>query len=276
MRFSAQVAIIQPDKFGAWRLLAILPRLKTRATVLGLRSFHMPIAKEGFREIALATVVLGLCAGGSVLVFWPLAIPFLVIWLWVLFFFRDPKRSHDYQPGDLCAPADGTVTEVTQLDSYEPLGGPAVRIGIFLSIFNVHVNRAPCSGRVRSLSYRAGEFIDARHPESGRRNESNTLLIEPDPPMSGPVEVRQVAGVLARRIICHARANEYLPIGSRFGLIKFGSRTELIIPRRTGTETKVKVGDKVRAGLTIVARQPLETGAASGVEQPQGEVCVQA
>ena len=233
----------------------------------------MPIAREGLREIALATLVLGAGAivGGYLL--WPLAIPFVVIWIWVVSFFRDPKRRRDYQPGDLCAPADGTVTEVTELDTYGPLGGPAIRIGMFLSLFNVHVNRAPCAGRVRSLSYRAGEFLNARHPESGRRNESNTVTIEPDPPMPGPVQVRQVAGVLARRIICHATANEQLPIGARFGLIKFGSRTELIIPRQESTEIKVKVGDKVLAGLTIVARQPVETGPDRHVEQARVEAC---
>ena len=218
----------------------------------------MPIALEGLREIALATVVLGLCAWGASLVSWPLAIPFVLVWVWVISFFRDPNRQRSYVSGDLCGPADGTVTEITELEHHEPIGGPAVRIGIFLSIFDVHINRAPCSGRVRQLSYNSGEFLDARRPESGRRNESNSLLIDPDAPMPGPVEVRQVAGLIARRIICHAAASEHLHIGSRFGLIKFGSRTELIIPRLANTEVLVRVGDKVRAGLTIVARQPAE------------------
>ncbi len=162
------------------------------------------------------------------------------------------------------------MTEVAELDMVEAIGGPAVRIGIFLSLFDVHINRAPCSGRVRSLSYRPGEFLDARRPDAGRRNESNTLLIDPDDPMPGPVEVRQIAGLLARRIICHATAEQHLSIGARFGLIKFGSRTELIIPRGQGTEIKVKPGDKVRAGLTVVARQPVEPHGA--VEPTRREV----
>jgi phosphatidylserine decarboxylase len=217
----------------------------------------MPIAKEGLREIALATLVLGLLAWGGAWVYWPLAIPFALVWVWVLSFFRDPTRRGTFQPGDLCSPADGTVTEITHWDDYEPLGGPAIRIGMFLSLLNVHVNRSPCSGTVRSLSYRAGEYLDARHSESGRRNESNALLIDPDGAVPGPVEVRQVAGFLARRIICHARVNQHLTIGSRFGLIKFGSRTELVIPQCDDTEILVKVGDKVRGGLTVMARQPL-------------------
>ncbi len=217
----------------------------------------MLIAKEGIREIVLSTLILGACVAGAWWLYWPLGIPFVIVWIWVISFFRDPVRKRSFEAGELCSAADGVVTEITELDDHESIGGPATRIGVFLSIFNVHANRAPCSGRVRSLSYRAGEFLDARHPESGFRNESNTVLIDPDPPIPGPVEVRQVAGKIARRIVCHAEANEHLPIGTRFGMIKFGSRTELIIPRQTGTEILVGIGDSVRAGLTIVARQPV-------------------
>ncbi len=230
----------------------------------------MPIAKEGLREIALATVVLGLFAWGAAWASWPLAIPFALVWVWVLSFFRDPIRLGVFERGELCSPADGTVTEITFLDNYEPLGGPVIRIGMFLSLFNVHVNRSPCSGAVRSLAYRAGEYLDARHPESGKRNESNTLLIDPDAPLPGPIEVRQVAGFVARRIICHALTGQHLNIGERFGLIKFGSRTELVIPRCDGTQILVKLGDQVRAGLSVLARQPLT---ASCLNSPAGDDC---
>jgi phosphatidylserine decarboxylase len=239
---------------------------------------EIPIAKEGLREILLSTVILGIGASASAYWFWPGAIPFVVLWVWVVSFFRDPRRQRAFEASHLCAPADGTVTEVTPLGGYEPLGGPAIRIGIFLSLFNVHVNRAPCSGRVRSLAYRAGEYLDARHPESGHRNESNTLLLDPDPPMPGPVEVRQVAGLLARRIVCLAKANEHMPIGTRFGMIKFGSRTELIIPRVAGTEICVKVGDPVRAGITVIARQPVAAGVPVPEPQPTayaGSTCIE-
>lgn len=215
----------------------------------------MPIAREGYREIAVSTAVLGACAWGVSGFSWLLAIPFVIVWIWVLSFFRDPKRQRSYDAGDLCSPADGTVTEISELEYHETINGPAVRIGIFLSLFNVHINRSPCSGRVRSLSYHAGEFLDARHAEAGRRNESNTIVIDPDAPIGGPIEVRQIAGLVARRIICHAVGNQYLKTGERFGLIKFGSRTELIIPHVPGTEVAVSVGDKVKAGLTILARQ---------------------
>lgn len=233
----------------------------------------IPIATEGSREIVWATLILGALALGSAWITWPLAVPFILLWVWVLSFFRDPRRIRAYAAGDLCSPADGTVTEVSALDGYDAIIGPAWRIGIFLSIFNVHVNRAPVSGRVRAVLYRPGEFLDARHTESGRRNESNTIVIDPDPPMPGPLVLRQVAGLVARRIICHAKVNDHLAIGERFGMIKFGSRTELIIPRRANTEIMVKIGDVVHGGLTIVARQPIgpaQRSAGSSGAEDQG------
>ncbi len=217
------------------------------------------IAKEGIREISLATLILGGLAALACWLFWPLAILPLVVWVWVLAFFRDPPRRRTFAPGELCSPADGTVTEISELDHHDAIGGPAIRIGIFLSLFNVHVNRSPCAGKVRSLYYRAGEFLDARHPECGRRNESNTVLIDSDAPIPGPVEVRQVAGLVARRIICNAKVNDHMATGQRFGMIKFGSRTELVVPRFAETQVAVKIGDKVRGGLTLLVRQPLET-----------------
>lgn len=215
----------------------------------------LPFAKEGLREMTLGTLVLAGIAWGLSMLYVPLVIVPLVLWVWLMSFFRDPGRVGVYAPGDLCSPADGTITEITELDGYESFEGPHLRIGMFLSLFNVHVNRAPCAGMVRTVTHQPGKYLDARHPESGVLNESNTLVIEPDAPMPGPIAVRQVAGLVARRIICHARPGDHVPIGCRFGLIKFGSRTELIIPKDEGTEVLVSIGDKVRGGLTILARQ---------------------
>lgn len=223
----------------------------------------MRIAKEGLREILLATLVLGALAGGAAWVWWPLGIPFVIVWLWVLSFFRDPRRVRSYKPGDICSAADGTITEIARLETHELINGPAIRIGAFLSLFNVHVNRAPCCGSVRTATYRKGEFLDARDPLSGERNEAMTIVIDPDF-LPGPVIVRQVAGLVARRIICHAKPGDRLSIGERFGLIKFGSRTEVIIPLTAQTEILVKPGDKVRGGLTILARQAVVARGESG------------
>ncbi|MEK6677254.1 MAG: phosphatidylserine decarboxylase [Planctomycetota bacterium] len=223
----------------------------------------MTIAREGIREIAVATLVLWACGAIGGWLYWPLSIPFVAVWLFVVAFFRDPTRVGVYSPGELCSPADGTVTEITPLDSHEVIGGPATRIGIFLSLFNVHINRMPCGGTVRSTTYRKGEFLDARHPESGKRNEANTVVLDTHGELPGPVVVTQVAGLVARRIICHVQAGDSVTIGERFGLIKFGSRTELIVPRLEGTEIVVRLGDGVKAGLTVLVRQRVKPEATS-------------
>ncbi|HUU83035.1 MAG TPA: phosphatidylserine decarboxylase [Phycisphaerae bacterium] len=216
----------------------------------------MSLAREGLREMVVATLVLG---AGAVVAAWlwhPAAVaPFVIVWAWVISFFRDPARVARCAAGELCAPADGTVTEITRLDHDDQIGGPALRLGIFLSIFDVHANRSPCAGTVRSVTYRKGTFHDARNARSGPENEANTLLIDPVAPIRGPIVVRQVAGLIARRIICHAVAGSELAIGQRFGMIKFGSRTELIVPDDGAVVPAVEIGTKVRAGLTILVRQ---------------------
>ncbi|UCG16633.1 MAG: phosphatidylserine decarboxylase family protein [Phycisphaerales bacterium] len=222
----------------------------------------------------IATVGLGALTALAVWQYWPAAVLPVALWLFVMAFFRDPRRIALFARGELCSPADGKVTEITRLDHHEKIGGPAVRIGIFLGIFDVHANRSPCRGRVVSVTYARGRFLDARNPKSGRLNESNTLLIDPNPPVAGPIIVRQIAGLIARRITCRAMEGDDLMIGERFGMIKFGSRTELIIPDRAETEIKTWVGQSVRAGISVVAvqRSNLSSGGSharySETEQP--------
>jgi phosphatidylserine decarboxylase len=215
----------------------------------------MRLAEDGIREVVIATIVLGGAAWLVGRLCWPAAIVPVVVWVFVLAFFRDPRRVASFQPGQYCAPADGKLTEVARLDHHDRIGGPAVRFGIFLSIFDVHANRSPCAGRVELIDYTPGSFLDARDPESSHRNEANTLVIHPVPPLVGPIVVRQVAGKLARRIVCHVGRGDDLRIGQRFGMIKFGSRTELILPAGENLDIPVGVGQKVRAGLTVLAIQ---------------------
>ena len=214
------------------------------------------LARDGLREVLVATLVLG---GGAAVAAWSwhwgAAVPLLIVWGWVISFFRDPRRVARCGQGELCAPADGMVTEITRLNDHELIGGPALRVGIFLSIFDVHANRSPCAGAVRSVTYRKGRFHDARDARSGPENEANTLIIDPRPPIRGPIVVRQVAGLIARRITCHAGRGTELSAGERFGMIKFGSRTELIVPDDGAVQVMVVVGAKVRAGLTTLLRQ---------------------
>lgn len=206
--------------------------------------------------MTVGTLILGGAALACVWYWhWAASLPLVLVWGWVIAFFRDPNRVPRCGPNEMCAPADGTVTEITRLDHHPHVGGPARRIGIFLSIFNVHINRMPCSGAVRDVAYRPGKFLDARNPRSGAENESNTLILDATLPYRGPVVIRQVSGKIARRIICHASPGDSVETGQRFGLIKFGSRTELIVPDDVGLEVLVKVGDKVHGGETILIRQ---------------------
>lgn len=168
-------------------------------------------------------------------------IPFYVLAAFCLYFFRDPERTAP--TGDaIVAPADGKVVAIRQL-------GPAqTRISIFLNIFDVHVNRTPIPGRITEVLYRKGKFLVASHEEASVENEQNTLVVQSS---RGPVVCRQIAGLIARRIVCHKQAGDVVAAGERIGYIKFGSRVDVLF----GSEWKpaVKVGDRVSAGTTILA-----------------------
>ena len=185
---------------------------------------------------------------------WPLAIVPGVLLLLIVYFFRDPPRRIPQAPGLLVAPADGVVAEVTEVDHHSFIGGPAVRIGIFLSIFNVHINRVPLRARVIKLIYSPGEFLNAMKEESRLRNENLVIGLEEEDAPHRRIVVRQIAGLLARRIVCELRPGEVVERGHKFGMIKLGSRTELIVPREEDLKILVHVGDAVRGGSTIVGR----------------------
>jgi len=174
--------------------------------------------------------------------------------IWALTFFRDPQRRCPPDTNLLLAPADGRVTDIQQVAESSFIQGPALRIGIFLSIFDVHINRAPCNVRVETIHYKKGRYINAMSPESGRVNESNDLaLVRTDSPRDRLV-VRQISGAIARRIVCKTAPGEELAGGERFGMIKFGSRTELYVPVREEVNCLVRLGDKVKAGLTPLVK----------------------
>jgi len=173
-----------------------------------------------------------------------------IVLIWAMMFFRDPERRCPQDSNLLLAPADGRITEIETIDEISFIEGPALRIGIFLSIFDTHINRAPCSARVKKITYRKGKYLNAMNPQSGRLNESNELdLTRTDSPKDKLI-VRQVSGAIARRIVCAAAEGQQLAGGERFGMIKFGSRTELYVPVRENAKCLVKKGDKVKAGLT--------------------------
>lgn len=181
--------------------------------------------------------------------------------IWVLSFFRDPHRLCPPDVNILLAPADGQIMDVETVNEDNFIEGEALRVGIFLSIFNTHINRSPCNVKVEKISYRPGSHKVASNSKAGRLNESNELhLVRTDNPKDKLI-VRQISGSIARRIVCRTKEGQQLNIGEKFGMIKFGSRTELYVPlnpnsREYTWEPKclVSVGDKVKAGLTPIVK----------------------
>ncbi len=178
----------------------------------------------------------------------------VLVLIWALMFFRDPNRRVVRDDTMLLAPADGRIADIEKVEEADFLGGPALRIGIFLSIFNTHINRAPCDATVEKITYRPGKYLNAMNRRAGKVNESNNLvLVRTDNPPDRLL-VRQISGAIARRIVCAAREGQQLTGGERFGMIKFGSRTELYLPADKQIECLVRVGDKVKAGMTPLAK----------------------
>jgi phosphatidylserine decarboxylase len=221
---------------------------------------HLGLARPGLAEVVIFTLVflvlaapLAVAALVSHAAWWVLFVGLTVVWLGMISFFRDPTRALPSDARALLSPADGTVTHVGVVEEADFPGGKAFRISIFLSIFNVHVNRVPRTGRVVSVRYFRGAFLDARHPDCATRNEQ--LWIDFEEAGTGrPLRVKQIAGAIARRIVCWLRLGEEVTAGDRFGMIKFGSRTEVLVPAGAAVEVQVKVGDKVKGGATVLLR----------------------
>ena len=219
---------------------------------------RIPFARWGLAELQLmgypmlaATIAVAILAPGPYRFL--AAIPGILFFL-VAYFFRDPNRNIPTDNDILVSPADGTVAEVTELEHDEFIGGPSVRIGIFLSIFNVHINRSPCDAKVIELQYSPGEFLNALNPESAIRNENMWIGLEQESAPHRLMVVRQISGLIARRIVCDLKPGDVLPAGFKFGMIKLGSRTELILPLEDGLKIEVSVGQKIKAGSTIMVR----------------------
>jgi phosphatidylserine decarboxylase len=170
--------------------------------------------------------------------------------LFVLSFFRDPQRHAAGGEDDLVSPADGLVSDIVELDCPD-VGEGCTRIGIFLSVFNVHVNRVSCSGEVKSVSKRNGGFFDARDKRAIEENEAATIVIER--PDGRRVGIRQITGLIARRIICPVSIGDRFERGQRYGMIRFGSRTELIVRTADLDQVMARVGDTVKGGETLLA-----------------------
>jgi phosphatidylserine decarboxylase len=215
---------------------------------------RIPLARYAGRELALFGG-LSLAATGVLAITWWYAAPLpAAVFVFVVAFFRDPERRVPQGPGLVVAPADGCVTEVSQADGPPLLAGRVHKIGIFMSLVSVHVNRAPCSGRVETVEHRPGRFLNARDPAATTENESASILLADAEGRGGRVLVRQVAGLIARRIVTAAAPGDRLERGQRLGMIKFGSRAEVYVPVESGFEVLVVPGQSVKAGETVLGR----------------------
>lgn len=204
----------------------------------------MRIAREGIMYVLVpaALMVVFLVLG-----FWPVGLLFGVLSAFMLFFFRDPKREPPRDSNVVVAPADGRVTRVKPVQSDTTTS--ATLISIFLSPLDVHINRAPIAGEITDVSYTRGKFLMATNEKASLVNEQNALTIKGE---KITVVCKQIAGILARRIVCWKRSGESVQLGERFGLIKFSSRTDVLLPGNV--EVLVTEGKKVRGGTTIIGR----------------------
>jgi phosphatidylserine decarboxylase len=221
---------------------------------------RLRLARYGLAEVvcfSLLFLVLTIIFGvAGLLGHWSLWLPMIpvgALWAFVISFFRDPHRTIPADPAALVSPADGTVTHVEEVGDPDFPGGRAFRISIFLSVFDVHVNRIPRTGRVTAVRYFPGVFLDARSANSAVRNEQLWIDLE-EADTGRLLRVKQISGAIARRIVCWLKPGDVLQKGDRFGMIKFGSRTDLLIPGGDGIELKVKVGDQVKGGATVLLR----------------------
>lgn len=194
-------------------------------------------------------VVMLLLTLGPAMISFRFGIPGALLILYTFYFFRDPERSAPDDPGAVLAAADGVIADIVEIEETEVTHCPMKRVAIFLSVFDVHTNRAPIAGKVVFSERRVGRFLDARHPDATRLNECRTWAFE-DGPVT--VVVRQITGAIARRIVAWSRVGDTLKKGERFGMIRFGSRTEVYLPMHA--EIAVKVGDRVQGGATTIAR----------------------
>jgi phosphatidylserine decarboxylase len=224
---------------------------------------RLGLARHGWIEILCFSFVLAIFSFASVVAaiavhwsLWLLTAIVLVLWFEAVYFFRDPDRATPQDAAALVAPADGVVTHIEEIAEPDFPGGRALRISIFLSVFNVHVNRVPRSGRITGLRYFRGTFVDARAAECAVQNEQ--LWVDIQEPEGRPLRVKQIAGALARRIVCWLKLGEEVQKGDRFGMIKFGSRTDILVPAHDSVELAVKIGDSVAGGQSVLLRFTME------------------
>jgi len=209
-------------------------------------------AREGYLFIGIAAVAaasaFALALARRSWTLWLLAVVVTIIALWVAYFFRDPERKGERGAQLVVAPADGRLIMMTEVNEPAFVEGPAIRISIFMNVFNVHVNRYPVDGVIRYVHYNKGRFLNAATEKSSIENEQMSVGIESG---SKRILVRQIAGLIARRIVTYSRVGEAVKQGDRMGIIRFGSRVDVFLP--PNARVRAKVGDLTTAGVTVLA-----------------------
>lgn len=205
------------------------------------------IAKDGLPIIVFFVLLTILSAFLHISV----SVIFFILLSFCVFFFRDPEREITKGENIVLAPADGKVVAIEQIQDSKISDEPVNRISIFLSIFDVHINRAPVDGEIVYLEYSKGRFLDARNPKASEINENNFMVLSHK---GAKIAVRQIAGKIARRVVCKCKKGDKLKIGERIGMIRFGSRTDLFLPMNV--KINAKIGDMVKAGVTIMGKLP--------------------
>ena len=215
----------------------------------------MNFAREGLLFIGIAALVamggFGFAIARRSWGLWLAAFVLLLLALWVAYFFRDPERTGERGPRLVVGPADGKLIMITEVDEPSFIGGRAVRLSIFMNVFNVHVNRYPVDGVVKYVHYNKGKFFNAAAEKSSLENEQMSVGIETS---RHRVLVRQIAGLIARRIVTYSKLGETVKQGDRMGIIRFGSRVDIFLP--VASSIRAKVGDITVAGVTILGELP--------------------
>ena len=205
-----------------------------------------PVAVEGIPFVVIAGIISVLFFVADLII--P-AVFFSLVTLFIVWFFRNPERSVPPGEKNVISPADGKIIDVREMQENRILNKRMLKISIFMNLFNVHVNRLPCTGKVVDIVYNPGKFVSANLDKASLENEQNAVVLET--PAGEKIIFIQIAGLIARRIVCWLRKGQFVKRGERFGLIRFGSRVDVYLP--VGTDVRVSLGDKVKAGESILA-----------------------
>ncbi len=229
---------------------------------MSYRPYGLPVAKEGLPFIGIAAAIMLLTF--ILTDIWWVDLFFVLLTLFVIYFFRDPDREITDDPSAIVSPADGKVIKIRRVKDDRFLNADVMKISIFMSVFNVHVNRVPAASRVLEVRYNPGKFLVASVDKASLLNEQNAIIAEG--PTGQKYAFNQIAGLIARRIVCYAGVGMSFDRGERFGLIRFGSRVDVYLPLDCRME--VRYGQKVQAGASVLAYWPTtsDTGIDTGIE----------